>query len=122
MRHFKTFGATLLAAAQWPGRKLVFFVSDGFLLDVGPRSANLDTKLRRAVDAARRAGAVVYTMDAKGLAAGTLDATNNIPVDPNGRLESARCAKSRPRRTGSTRSPKRRAGAPCATPTPSPTG
>ena len=77
------------SSAQMPGRKLVFFVSDGFLLDTGPRNAEPRDKLNRITDAAQRAGVVIYTIDARGLVSGQLDATNNVPFDLNGRLESA---------------------------------
>ena len=75
--------------AQMSGRKLVFFISDGFLLDTGPRNADARGKLTQITDAALRAGVVVYTIDARGLFSGQLDATNNVPVDPRGRLETA---------------------------------
>lgn len=77
------------SSSQLPGRKLVFFISDGFLLDTGPRTADPRGKLNEIIDAAQRAGTVIYTIDARGLISGQLDATNNVPVDPNGRLESA---------------------------------
>jgi VWFA-related protein len=71
-----------------PGRKLVFFFSDGFLLDTGPRNASPREKLKEITDAALRAGVVVYTVDARGLFSGQLDATNNVPFDKQNRLES----------------------------------
>jgi VWFA-related protein len=76
-------------SALLPGRKLAFFVSDGFLLDTGPRNADPRNTLSRIIDEALRAGVVVYTIDARGLISGQLDATNNVPVDMKGRLESA---------------------------------
>jgi len=75
-------------AALLPGRKLVFFISDGFLLDTGPRNSDPRDKLRQITDEAVRAGAVIYTIDARGLFSGQLDATNNIPFDPKARIES----------------------------------
>jgi VWFA-related protein len=74
--------ATVLA-----GRKLVFFFSDGFLLDTGPRNASPRDKLKQITDAALRSGVVVYTIDARGLFSGQLDATNNVPFDKQNRLE-----------------------------------
>lgn len=79
----------MLSSSQLPGRKLVFFVSDGFLLDTGPRNSDPRGKLNEITDAAQRAGVVIYTIDARGLVSGQLDATNNVPFDTNGRLESA---------------------------------
>lgn len=77
------------SAATLPGRKLAFFISDGFLLETGPRSADTGDALSRIIDEAMRAGVVVYTIDARGLISGQLDATNNVPMDMKGRLESA---------------------------------
>src|SRR5256714_5597167 len=77
------------SAALLPGRKLIFFISDGFLLDTGPRNADPRDKLRQITDAALHAGAVIYTIDARGLFSGQLDATNNVPFDPQNRLENA---------------------------------
>jgi len=76
------------SSAHLPGRKLVFFISDGFLLDTGPRNADPREKLNEITDTALRAGVVIYSIDARGLFSGQLDVTNNVPVDMNGRLES----------------------------------
>ncbi|HEX8846498.1 MAG TPA: VWA domain-containing protein [Pyrinomonadaceae bacterium] len=52
------------SSAQLPGRKLVFFISDGFVADVrGGYALNM---LQRITREAARVGAVVYTMDARG--------------------------------------------------------
>ncbi|HEX4946450.1 MAG TPA: VWA domain-containing protein [Blastocatellia bacterium] len=48
-----------------PGRKVMTLVSDGFFLNA--RSANTLGDLRRVVDAATRAGVVIYAIDARGL-------------------------------------------------------
>jgi VWFA-related protein len=77
------------SSAQMSGRKLVFLISDGFLLDTGPRNSDPRGKLSQITDAARRAGVVIYTIDARGLFSGQLDATNNVPFDKQNRLESA---------------------------------
>ncbi|HWS52598.1 MAG TPA: VWA domain-containing protein [Pyrinomonadaceae bacterium] len=76
-------------AGKMPGSKLAFFISDGFLADTGPRGPTSGDRLARIADEARRAGVVIYTIDARGLVSGALDATGNVPVDVNGRLESA---------------------------------
>lgn len=86
-----TYGALeklMRATAQLPGRKLAFFVSDGFLLDTGPRNLDPRARLNKITDAALRAGTVLYTIDARGLASGQQDATNNNAMDINGRMES----------------------------------
>ncbi len=81
---------TLLRSAQkMPGSKLAFFISDGFLADTGPRAPVSADRLTRITDEARRAGVVIYTIDARGLISGGLDATGNVPFDADGRLESA---------------------------------
>ncbi len=56
------------ASSELPGRKIVFFISDGFLPDT--RISNYAYRMQRITDAATRANAVVYTLDAKGLDAG----------------------------------------------------
>jgi hypothetical protein len=76
------------SSAMFPSRKLAFFISDGFLLETGPRNADPRNALSRIIDEAMRAGVVVYTIDARGLISGQLDATNNVPMDMKGRLES----------------------------------
>ena len=75
------------SSAKLPGRKLAFFISDGFLLDTGPRNADPRERLHRIIDEALRGGVVIYTIDARGLVSGQLDVTNNVPVDIKGRLE-----------------------------------
>src|SRR5205085_4032680 len=52
------------SSAALPGRKLVVFLSDGFLVD--PRRSSVLDIMRRVTDEAARAGVVVYTMDVRG--------------------------------------------------------
>ena len=81
---------TLLESAEkMPGSKLAFFISDGFLADTGPRGQVGADHLSRISDRARRAGVVIYTIDARGLTSNALDATGNIPFDSGGWLDSA---------------------------------
>ena len=81
---------TLLRSAErMPGSKLAFFISDGFLSDAGPRGPIASNQLLRITDQARRAGVVIYTIDARGLVSGSPDATGNVPFDPSGRLQAA---------------------------------
>jgi VWFA-related protein len=63
------------SSARAPGRKLAFFISDGFLMDAGPRAPELRDKLDHIIDSARRAGVVVYTIDARGLIGNGIDIT-----------------------------------------------
>ncbi len=52
------------SSASMPGRKLVFFISDGFITDVN--GSNAMNVLKRVTEMAARTGIVVYTMDARG--------------------------------------------------------
>lgn len=82
--------SAMRSLARAPGRKLAFFVSDGFLLDAGPRAANVRDKLDHVIDAAQRAGVVVYTIHAAGLVnSNFLDPGNKRPMDIQGRLDIA---------------------------------
>jgi VWFA-related protein len=77
-----TLESLMRSSAQLPGRKLVFFISDGFFLN--DRNTGSGDKLKRITDAAVRAGVVVYSLDARGLISDT-DASSNR-ADPLGRL------------------------------------
>ncbi len=71
------------SSAQLPGRKLVFFVSDGFVTD--PRSTNALERLRGVTKTAAQVGAVIYTMDARGTFVNTYtDASQNPYPDFTG--------------------------------------
>ena len=70
------------SAAQLPGRKLVFLISDGFYLN-DAKTGSRD-KIKRITDAAGRAGVVIYTLDARGIISEALDVTNNRPIDSKG--------------------------------------
>lgn len=52
------------SAAGLPGRKLIFLLSDGFIVD--PRGSNALEVLHELTQAAAHAGAVIYTMDTRG--------------------------------------------------------
>src|ERR1044071_3225001 len=82
--------SVMRSAARAPGRKLAFFISDGFLLDAGPHAAAVRDKLDHVIDAAQRGGVVVYTIHSAGLVNSTFrDPGNSRPMDPNGRLDIA---------------------------------
>ena len=85
-RMYDSLESLMRSSVRLPGRKIVFFVSDGFLSQGGPLGDNLSNKLRQITDAAQRANVVVYSIDARGLISGTLDATNNVLPDTNGRM------------------------------------
>jgi VWFA-related protein len=75
------------STARLPGRKLVLFLSDGFLLDRN-NSDNLE-RLKRVTSAAATAGVVIFTIDARGLIAPGLDLGERPLFDPRGRLDRA---------------------------------
>jgi len=72
------------AANKLPGRKLIFFVSDGFFLD--DRNSDSRYRLQRVTSAAARSGVVIYSMDARGLVASLSDASSESQFDPTGRV------------------------------------
>jgi VWFA-related protein len=74
-------------AAQVPGRKVVFVISDGFYLN-DRKTGSLD-RIKKVTDAAGRAGVVIYTLDARGIVGDAIDVTNNSPVDGKGFLTGA---------------------------------
>lgn len=61
-------------SSQFPGRKLVFFISDGFFLN--DRNTGFAERLHQITDAALRSGVVIYSLDARGLV-GDTDASSN---------------------------------------------
>jgi VWFA-related protein len=71
------------SANKITGRKLVFFISDGFLLD--SRNSETKDRLRRITSVAARNGVVIYSIDSRGLVAG-YDASDAAQFDPTGRL------------------------------------
>jgi len=87
---YNSLESAMRSLARAPGRKLAFFISDGFLLDAGPRASNVRDKLDHVIDAAQRAGVVVYTIHAAGLVNSSfVDPGNNRPMDSQGRLDMA---------------------------------
>jgi VWFA-related protein len=72
-------------AGRLPGRKLVFFISDGFFLDL--RNSDSLDRLRHITSAAAHNGVVIYSVDARGLTTGALDASSEAAPDPGGRLQ-----------------------------------
>lgn len=72
-------------SASLPGRKIIFLISDGFFVERN-HSDNYD-RIQRITAAAARAGAVIYSIDARGLTPGLPEASQNVAVDPTGRLQ-----------------------------------
>jgi VWFA-related protein len=78
-----TLGALNLAiqgARDLPGRKTVLFVSEGISLldEEGLIDTRVRTALDRVTDQATRAGVVIYSLDARGLQTGGLQASDNL--------------------------------------------
>ncbi len=80
----QTLNTLIGSASEMPGRKLLYFISDGFLID--DQTSNVSTTLRRIGDASARAGVVIYTLDARGLSPDVMSADANDAFDPTGRL------------------------------------
>lgn len=72
------------SAKNLPGRKVVFFLSGGFLVE--NRHGDSLNKLRDITNAAAKSGVVIYSMDTRGLVATLQDASVERPFDPTGRL------------------------------------
>ncbi|MBV8858243.1 MAG: VWA domain-containing protein [Acidobacteria bacterium] len=76
-------------AGQIEGRKLVFFVSDGFYLGGKGSVQSTNRRLQLVTDTAARTGTVIYTIDARGLFAPFNEAAGTKPRDPSGALDRA---------------------------------
>ena len=73
------------SAKSLPGRKIVFFISDGFFLDT--RNADSYGRLQRITSLAAKSGVVIYSIDARGLVASLTDASSLSQFDPSGRVQ-----------------------------------
>jgi VWFA-related protein len=80
----QTLNSLIRSASQMSGRKLLFFISDGFLVD--DQTANVTNTLRRIADTAARTGVVIYSIDARGLLSGSADSATEVFIDPTHRL------------------------------------
>lgn len=67
-----------------PGRKIVFYISDGFVLQT--RSSDVVSRINEITTWAARAGIVVYTLDARGLVVGLPDAKVKRAPDYTGSM------------------------------------
>lgn len=76
------------SARNLPGRKVVFFLSGGFLVE--NRRGDSLTKLRDVTSAAAKSGVVIYSMDTRGLVATLQDASTEQAFDPGGQLITAK--------------------------------
>ncbi|MBZ5498129.1 MAG: VWA domain-containing protein [Acidobacteriia bacterium] len=67
-----------------PGRKIVFYLSDGFVLQT--KSSDVVSRINEITTGAARAGIVVYTLDARGLVVGLPDSKVKRAPDITGSL------------------------------------
>lgn len=82
----EAFDGLITSSAGLPGRKLVFFLSDGFVLN--ERGTGALEKLDRITRKANAAGVIVYTMDGRGTTmnlGSAVDASTNAYVEAQGR-------------------------------------
>ncbi|HKO59610.1 MAG TPA: VWA domain-containing protein [Pyrinomonadaceae bacterium] len=74
----------LQSSTSLPGRKLIFFLSDGFVVD--PRGSNALEVLKQLSAIAARSGAVIYSMDTRGTNIDSrVDASRNEFADMSSR-------------------------------------
>jgi len=76
--------ALIRSAKVLPGRKVIFFLSNGFYLE--SRRSDAMTKLREITSAAAKSGVVIYSMDTRGLVATLHDASEASTFDVTGRM------------------------------------
>lgn len=72
------------SANNLPGRKVLFFLSGGFLVETG--RGDTRSRMRNITNASAKSGVVIYSMDTRGLVASLHDASSDRPFDPFGRL------------------------------------
>jgi VWFA-related protein len=77
------------SAAAVPDRKILFLISDGFLLD---KQQVTEQAHQQISDAAARSGTVIYAIDATGLSSGSPNAATRMTFDNTGRLMSTNLA------------------------------
>ena len=75
------------SARNLPGRKVVFFLSGGMLIE--SRTEDSLQRLRDITNAAAKSGVVIYSMDTRGLVATLHDASTERAFDPSGQLETS---------------------------------
>ena len=71
-------------AKDLPGRKVLFFLSNGFLIQ--NRRGDAPTRIQRITSAAARSGVVIYSIDARGLRGPNTDLSEDKPLDLQGVL------------------------------------
>ena len=82
-----TLESLVRSARNLPGRKIVFFLSNGFLIE--NRRGDSINRIRSITNAAAKSGVVIYSMDTRGLVASLQDASEAPAFDPTGQLAMA---------------------------------
>jgi VWFA-related protein len=90
VRSLASLGNVVQSCAALPGRKLLFFLSDGFVMQ--QQKENIAYRLRLVAEAATWAAIVIYTLDTRGLVVGLPSAASppayaTPGAEPAGRLE-----------------------------------
>ena len=83
-RTLSALGDFVRFASSLPGRKLIFFLSDGFALQLS--MGQVADHLWRLATAAANAGAVIYSLDTRGLQSGNRDLRSSLPGDRDSNL------------------------------------
>jgi VWFA-related protein len=83
-RFLSSLRSLLRSAEDLPGRKIVFLLSDGFVLQT--QRSDVVSRLGEVTTAAARAGILIYTLDARGLVVGLPDAKTKMAPDTTGAL------------------------------------
>lgn len=86
-RSLSTFKGFINLTSALPGRKIVFFISDGFFIE--QRHGDNFDRLQRIINSASKNGVVIYSLDARGLGAGLPSAAQATLADPTGVLSRA---------------------------------
>jgi hypothetical protein len=82
MRTLSALRGLLQFAESLPGRKLIFFRSDGFVLQY--QLSDILAQLTDLTSAAARAGIIIYSLDSRGLVTGTPDVKTKPTPDVTG--------------------------------------
>ncbi len=82
IRTLSALRSLLQFAESLPGRKLVFFLSDGFVLQY--QQSDILAQLTDLTSAAARAGIMIYSLDSRGLVTGTPDSKTKAAPDATG--------------------------------------
>jgi VWFA-related protein len=82
MRTLSALRGLLQFAESLPGRKLIFFLSDGFVLQY--QQGDILARLTDLTSDAARAGIIIYSLDSRGLVTGTPDVKTKPAPDVTG--------------------------------------